>query len=336
MGTEARKAARSPTITLVSDAHVARHYLEPAETSLADAGLQVRTVIVPPGEASKSVDQAARLWDAMLDAGMDRGSLVVGLGGGVVTDLAGFVASTYMRGIAWIAAGTSLLGMVDASVGGKTAVDHPACKNLIGAFHHPVLVLADVSTLATLPEAELRGGMAEVVKHGVIRDEDLVALCEREADAILARDEAVLEDVVARNVRLKAEVVEADEREGDLRRILNYGHTLGHALETHLGLAHGPAVALGMTAEARLARARGMADSETVARQTRLLERFGLPTRLDEPPDAEACLDLVRRDKKAEAGRRRFVLPTGVGTVEVVEDVRDDEVRKALASLATA
>ena len=168
----------------------------------------------------------------MLGADLDRGSAVVALGGGVVSDLAGFVAATYMRGIPWIAVSTTLLGQVDASVGGKTGVDHPRCKNLIGAFHQPSAVLADVATLATLPEEELRTGLAEVVKHAMIRDAGLWELLEARADALLARDPAVLETTVARNVRIKADVVMADEREADLRRILNYGHTVGHALES--------------------------------------------------------------------------------------------------------
>jgi len=280
----------------------------------------------------------------MLSAGLDRGSLVVGLGGGVVTDLAGFVAATYMRGVAWIAVSTSLLGQVDASVGGKTGVDHPECKNLIGAFHQPSAVLADVTALATLPDEELRTGLAEVVKHALIRDAALFDTLEADADRILARDEAVLEDVVARNVRVKAEIVMADEREGGLRRILNYGHTVGHALESlameaggQLGgapVTHGRAVALGMMAEAQMAQARGTAEAGVVERQRALLERFGLPVGLGAPPDAERCLAIMRHDKKAQSGRLRFILPQAIGAVHDTDDVTDDEIRDALLSLA--
>jgi 3-dehydroquinate synthase len=272
--------------------------------------------------------------------------MVIGLGGGVVTDIAGFVAATYMRGIPWIAVSTSLLGQVDASVGGKTGVDHPECKNLIGAFHQPSAVLADVGTLATLPAEELRTGLAEVVKHAMIRDSGLMARLERDADALLACEPAVAEAVVARNIEIKAEVVSADEREGGLRRILNYGHTVGHAIESlgmescgRLGgmpVTHGRAVALGMVAEARIAERRGLLDAEAARRQRDLLDRFGLPVALKEPVEADRVLALMRHDKKAEAGRLRFVLPEAVGSVCQTDDVTDDEIRDALALLAGA
>ncbi|HUU92313.1 MAG TPA: 3-dehydroquinate synthase, partial [Phycisphaerae bacterium] len=344
LGTEAKAAGRSPKVALVTDENVARHYLDPAMESLRAAGLQVETAVLGAGEASKTLEGAGELYDRMLRAGLDRGSVVVGLGGGVVTDLAGFVAATYMRGIAWVGVSTSLLGQVDASVGGKTGVDHPECKNLIGAFHQPSAVLADVTTLATLPEEELRTGLAEVVKHALIRDAALFDTLEAKADAILAREPEVLENVVARNVEIKADVVMADEREGGLRRILNYGHTVGHALESlameaggRLGgaaVTHGRAVALGMMAEARIAQARGTADAAVVERQRELLERFGLPVRLDAAPNVDRCLAIMRHDKKARSGRLRFILPEEVGTVRDVDDVTDDEIRDALRSLA--
>jgi 3-dehydroquinate synthase len=233
---------------------------------------------------------------------------------------------------------------VDASVGGKTGVDHPECKNLIGAFHQPSAVLADVGTLATLPDKELRTGLAEVVKHAMIRDAALFDALEAKADAILARDATVLEDVVTRNVQIKADVVMADEREGGLRRILNYGHTIGHALESlamesggqlaGATVTHGRAVALGMMAEAYVAQARGTADAAVVERQRALLERFGLPVRLDAAPDAERCLAIMRHDKKAQSGRLRFILPEAIGTVRDVDDVTDAEIREALRNLA--
>jgi len=329
-----KAAAKSRKIGLVTDSNVAAHYLGPALESLREAGLEADPMVVPPGEASKSLARAADLYDAMLAFGMDRGSAVVALGGGTVTDLAGFVAATFMRGIPWVAVSTSLLSQVDASVGGKTAVDHPRCKNLIGAFHQPSAVLADISTLTTLPDEEFRSGLAEVVKHGMIRRTDLFAVLEEEAEAILNRDPGILEDVVARNVRIKAEVVMADERERGLRRILNYGHTVGHALESLLGLAHGRAVALGMIAEARIAQRRGLIGRAVADRQERLLERFGLPIRLEEAADAAQCLDILRHDKKAEAGRHRFVLPSSIGEVEVYEDVTDAEIAAAIESLA--
>jgi len=271
--------------------------------------------------------------------------VVVALGGGVVTDLAGFVAATYMRGIPWVAVSTTLLGQVDASVGGKTGVDHPRCKNLIGAFHQPSAVLADVATLATLPDEEFRTGLAEVVKHAMIRDASLLDLVEARADALLARDPDVLETVVARNVRIKADVVMADEREGGLRRILNYGHTVGHALESLLlespaagpaPMTHGRAVAVGMMAEARIAVARGLAPPALLERQRAILVRFGLPVAPPAGVSLDACLAFMRHDKKAEAGRQRFVLPEAVGRVREAADVTDAEVGEALRALAGA
>ena len=344
MGREAKSAGRSPSAVLITDANVAEHYLGPVAGSLRAAGLEAETVTLPPGEGSKTLDTAGRLYDRMLQAGLDRGSAVVGLGGGVVTDLAGFVAATYMRGIPWIAVPTSLLGQVDAGVGGKTGVDHPECKNLVGAFHQPAAVLADVGALATLPEEELRTGLAEVVKHAMIRDARLMGRLERDTDALLARDPAVCEAVVACNVRIKAEVVSADEREGGLRRILNYGHTIGHAVESlamasggrlaGMPVTHGRAVALGMVAEASIAERRGRLSPQAAARQRDLLARFGLPVALEAPLDADRCLGIMRHDKKASAGRLRFVLPEAVGAVRQTDDVTDEEIREALALLA--
>jgi 3-dehydroquinate synthase len=354
--------------------------MDAALAGLRAAGLAVQPLIIAPGEASKTLAQAGALYDGMLRAGLDRGSVLVALGGGVVTDLGGFVAATYMRGIAWVAVPTTLLAQVDASVGGKTAVDHPQCKNLIGVFHQPAAVLADVATLATLSEEEFRGGLAEVVKHAVIRDAILFEQLETEAASILARDVAVLEAIVARNIAIKAAVVMADEREGGLRRILNYGHTIGHALEPMLlesaacarasdapndpsrertcppkplrrrkltgtqsgdavpasgaTTAHGRAVALGMVAEAAIAVGRGILSQEVADRQRRLLTQFGLPVRLTAAADVDRSLDLMRHDKKTESGRVRFVVPTSLGATCELDDVTDEEIRAALATLA--
>ena len=345
LGRKAKAAARSAKAAVVTDANVSAHYLEPAMESLHQAGLQTVSIVMPPGETSKTLAQAGAIYDRLLEARMDRGSVVVALGGGVISDLAGFVAATYMRGIPWVAAPTTLLSQVDASVGGKTAVDHPRCKNLIGAFHQPSLVLADVSTLATLPDEEFRTGLAEVVKHAVIRDAQLFGLLETRPDPILSRDPEALEDVVARNVKIKADVIMADPHEGGLRRILNYGHTVGHALESaaiegsgKLGgapVTHGRAVALGMMAEARIALARGLIGSAPVERQRQVLKRFGLPVQLEASVDLERCLALMQYDKKALAGRLRFVLPEAIGAVRDVDDVAEDEIRQALLSLTS-
>src|SRR5213596_22839 len=254
---------------LVSDAAILRLYGKTVGQSLESAGCVVATVEVPPGEAAKTLAVAARCWDALLAARLDRTSTVLALGGVAVGDVAGFVAATYMRGVNIVQLPTTVLAQVDASIGGKTAIDHPAAKNLIGAFHQPRLVLVDPAVVRSLPEREFRSGLAEIVKHGIVLDADYFAAVERDAAPPCARDHPVVERVIAGSCRLKAGVVERDERESELRHALNYGHTIGHALETVTGyarFAHGEAVALGIVAEARLAGRLGIASQQTVLR----------------------------------------------------------------------
>src|SRR3989441_1589924 len=241
---------------LLSAAGILRAHGKMVTESLEEAGFAVTTVEVPDGEAAKTLVVAERCWNALLDAGLDRTSTVVALGGGAVGDLAGFVAATYMRGINFVQVPTTLLAQVDASIGGKTAIDHPRAKNLIGAFHQPRFVLVDPAVLTTLPEPEFRSGLAEVIKHGIVLDADYFADLEECLPALLCRDLPTLERVVAGSCRIKASVVERDEKEAELRHVLNYGHTIGHALEAVTGYgrwAHGEAVSLGIVAEARLA-----------------------------------------------------------------------------------
>jgi 3-dehydroquinate synthase len=269
----------------------------------------------------------------MLDEGADRQSVVIAVGGGVVGDLAGFVAATFARGLAFFQVPTTLLAQVDSSVGGKTGINLPGAKNMVGAFWQPAGVLIDVQTLATLPDREFRAGLAEVVKYGVILDSEFFAYLEQHADEINRRDQTALMHIVARSCRLKADVVEADERETTgLRSVLNYGHTFCHALEAATGyetLLHGEAVAIGMHCAARLAERLGRVDETFVARQHALLTAFGLPVAV---PDVEASelVRFMRRDKKAVAGHLRFVLPTRIGHVELVDGVKADDVRKVL------
>jgi 3-dehydroquinate synthase len=241
----------------------------------------------------------------------------VAVGGGVTGDLAGFVAATYMRGVPCLQVPTTLLAMLDASVGGKTGVDTPEGKNLIGAFHPPVAVLADPLVLATLPEREYRAGLAEAVKHGLIADRDYFGWIEAHAETLVGRDPAALEHLVRRSVEIKAEVVGEDEREGGRRAILNAGHTVAHALEraTDFRVPHGEAVGLGLVAEAALATGLGLATPEPGARVAALLERLGLPTRVREPVGEERILAAMASDKKNRAGGIRFALPRGVGTM---------------------
>jgi 3-dehydroquinate synthase len=296
-------------------------------------------LVFPPGEPSKTRDQWARLTDALLDAGYGRDSGIVALGGGVAGDLAGFVAATYMRGLPYVQVPTSLLAMLDASVGGKTGVDTPQGKNLIGAFHPPAAVIADPRALATLPERDYRGGMAEAVKHGLIADADYFAWMEREAGALVGRDEAALTRLVRRSVEIKAEVVSRDEREAGQRAILNAGHTVAHALEhaTGYGLPHGEAVALGLVAECALAEALGLAPAGLGGRVAALLERLGLPVRLSEPLPTDRLLQAMGTDKKNRRARVRFALPRALGSMDSGEqwtrEAPEAAIRQALAAI---
>jgi 3-dehydroquinate synthase len=329
---------RGRSALIVADEEVARRYLKTAVDSLAAAGFEAASVVVPPGEGTKSLAWAGRLYDALVERNFDRQSVVVALGGGVVGDLAGFVAATYARGIGFFQVPTTLLAMVDASVGGKVAVDHPKAKNMIGAFHQPLGVACDLATLATLPDREYRCGLAEVVKYGVIMDEDFFAELERSAAAILAREPSCVERIVSRSCELKAQVVQEDELETTGRRaILNYGHTFAHAFETAAGyedLRHGEAVAIGMICAGRLARRLGRVDAAFCDRQERLWNALGLPTRV---PAGLAEVDLasiMRRDKKAQSGRLRFVLPSRMGKVELADGVEEALVRDVVRECA--
>jgi len=294
----------------------------------------------PPGEPSKTREQWTRLTDALLERGYGRDSGIVALGGGVAGDLAGFVAATYMRGVPCLQVPTSLLAMLDASVGGKTGVDTPQGKNLVGAFHPPAAVLADPRALATLPEREYRGGMAEAVKHGLIADTDYFAWMERETEALRRRDESTLTRLVRRSVEIKAGVVSGDERETGRRAILNAGHTVAHALERATGYAlpHGEAVALGLVAECVLAEALGVAPAGLGERVAALLTRLGLPVRLAEPIDSARVIQAMGSDKKNRGAGVRFALPRGLGAMHAGEhwtcEAPASAVREALEAIA--
>ncbi len=274
-------------------------------------------LVFPSGESSKTREWWSRLTDGLLELGIGRDAGIVALGGGVAGDLAGFVAATYMRGLPCIQVPTTLLAMVDASVGGKTGVDTPHGKNLVGAFHPPVAVLADPLALRTLDEREFRSGLAEAVKHGLIADRDYFEWMERETDAIVRRDLAALTRLVTRSVEIKAAIVSEDEREGGRRAILNAGHTVAHALELATGftLAHGEAVGLGLLAESELAARLSIGSPELRPRLAALLTRLGLPTRLPAPPAAQAVLAAMATDKKNRRARIRFSLPETLGTM---------------------
>lgn len=321
-------------VFVVTDSHVRPHADTVCE-SLREAGFDILRADIPAGEASKCLAQASTLYDRLAEWPADRHTLLVAIGGGVVGDLTGFVAATYARGLALFMVPTSLLAMVDSSVGGKVGVNHPLGKNLIGAFHQPVGVWIDPAFLGTLPEREYRSGLAEVVKYAVIMDELFLPILESNLDRILARDHAILIDLVTRCCRLKARVVEKDEREETgLRMILNYGHTFAHVFESVGGYGawlHGEAVAAGMVCASRLAESLGMIPAEVTARQVALLEAFGLPTAPKPEWPIDALIDGMYRDKKAKAGKLRFILPTRLGEVTLVEDVNEANVRDVLA-----
>lgn len=302
-------------------------------TSYESAGLEVTTFDVIPGESSKGLNVAGNLLSAFARAGIQRGDLVAAVGGGVICDLAGFVASIYHRGIAAVHVPTTLLAQVDAAIGGKTAVNLPEGKNLVGTFHQPRAVVCDISMLHSLPDPEFVSGLAEVIKYGFIQDSGLLDLIERDAASVLARDETILEEVVTRSVAIKAAIVAADERELGPRSLLNYGHTIGHALEhaRRGALRHGEAIALGMMAAAYCAFDLGFVDDTIVERHRSVLGRLGLPVSVAVAYDELA--PFLQRDKKARDGAR-FVLLRAVGRADYAIEVPPDVVARAVARLA--
>jgi 3-dehydroquinate synthase len=330
----AKAACPASRYAVITDSHVAKLYGETLVARFRDATLQVQLFEFPAGEWNKTRETWATLSDRMLAAQFGRDSAVIALGGGVVGDLAGFVAATYLRGIPCIQVPTTLLAMIDSSIGGKAGVDVPAGKNLLGAFHQPRLVVADLDVLDSLPPPQLAAGMAEAVKHGVIADRRYFDALEQEHGAVTARDPGALERVVRRSVEIKAEVVAADEREAGRRAILNFGHTVAHAIEatTKFTTLHGEAVAIGMAYEARLAEALGIAEPGTADRVQRLLERYDLPLDLPESATVDDLVAAMQLDKKAREGTVRFALPQAIGrmyadggwTVAAPEDVVRD------------
>jgi 3-dehydroquinate synthase len=308
-------------IAVVSDSNVAPLYTERVLNSLHTAGFSARSIVIPAGEANKTINTVMGLWSGFLDCGLERGSTVLALGGGVVGDLAGFAAATYLRGVRWAAVPTSLLAMVDASLGGKTGADLPQGKNLIGAFHSPSLVYVDPQVLATLPPDELRNGMAEVVKHGILADPELFDLCRKGWDALSAD----WSQVVSRAMAVKVRVILEDPYEKERRASLNLGHTLGHAIElvSGFGLKHGEAVAVGTLAAARLSERMDLARPGLAEEIDAVLAGLELPTEIPTVLDLEEVLSVMQRDKKKAAGKVRFVLPVDIGDVRWGIEVED-------------
>jgi 3-dehydroquinate synthase len=316
----ARRAVSGQKVLVVTDTGVDEPWAARSRQALSEAGFGVLSVVLEAGEQHKNLGSIERIWDAALEASLDRDALVLAVGGGVVGDMAGFAASTILRGIAFGQLPTTLLAMVDSAVGGKTGIDRPQGKNLIGSFHQPRFVLCDVETLSTLPLVERRAGLAEVVKSAWLDGEESVAMLEHCADELLAGDLAATSDAVRMSVGLKARIVTEDEKESGARALLNLGHTIGHAIEAatgYMGLRHGEAVSLGMVAAFRLSRGLGVASAEQAVRVERLLARLGLPVDLDRYLD-ERALGYVGSDKKRKGGKLRFIVPAAPGETQML------------------
>ncbi|MCD4825267.1 MAG: 3-dehydroquinate synthase [Phycisphaerae bacterium] len=346
---QAAQSLSARQAVVISETNVGPLYATKLLESLNAYGLDATAITFPAGEPNKTLPTAAKLLDVCLEntPPIDRDTLIIALGGGVAGDMAGFVAAVALRGLRWLQCPTSLLADVDASVGGKTGVDHPAGKNLIGAFHQPAGVLIDTETLHTLPLAELRNGLAECVKHAVIRDETLLDFLRQHSKTLLAVqsddpaklafDGEVMVELIARNVAIKAAVVAADEREAGVRAHLNYGHTIGHAIETHIGydnIRHGEAVSLGMVAVNHIAAARGMLDPAVADRVKETLAGLELPVAVGPNPlDTNEIWRIMQHDKKNRGGKVRMILPTALGSVDIHDDITSQEVQKAVAAL---
>lgn len=322
-------------IGIVTDTNVGPLYAQRVEQLVRDAGYLPALAGMEAGEEHKRLQRIEEFTGAFLEAGLDRSSALIALGGGVVGDSAGFAAACYMRGIPYIQIPTTIVAQVDSSVGGKTAVNHPLAKNVIGAFHQPAGVLIDLDFLSTLPDREIRAGLAEVIKHGVIADTELFAYMEQQAGAILSKDLDALIYPVRRSCEIKAEIVAADEREHGVRANLNYGHTFGHAIEAVSGyqqFLHGEAISLGMHAAAVLARDLGLVDQSFVDRQRACLEAYGLPFHWPELP-VDQTLKAMKRDKKVRTGTLKFIVVDRLGHVVHRTDVTEDQARAALEAV---
>jgi len=324
------------TVAIVSNTTIAPLFMERVAGALAGEGVEVVRIVLPDGEEHKDWRTLDTVFDALLEKRCGRDTTLLALGGGVIGDLTGFAAATYQRGVQYIQVPTTLLAQVDSSVGGKTAINHPLGKNMIGAFHQPRLVLADMDTLKTLPERELRSGLAEVIKHGLIRDAAFFAWLEANVERLLAREAEALAHAVLRSVEIKADIVAQDERENGVRQVLNFGHTFGHAIETGLGYGawlHGEAVAVGMVMATDLSRQLGYISEADAGRIGSLLQRAGLPTAAKGIAPAR-IQQLMSVDKKVKQGRIHFVLLEHLGAATLRDDVPPAAVNRTLSRLA--
>lgn len=342
LGTELRKSAHADRVAIVTDERVGALYATRAADFLGQSGFEPAVITVPGGEPSKSLETLARVYDELAAARIDRTSTLVALGGGVVGDLGGFAAATWLRGIQFAQCPTTLEADVDASVGGKTAINHASGKNLIGAFYQPLFVLIDTQTLSTLSDRDYRAAMAESIKHAIIQDAALFDWHEQNAEAILSREPEIMSTLIERNVRIKAGVVARDERETTgLRALLNFGHTVGHAVESAMAKQgdpwrHGECVAVGMVAAAEMSVAAGRLDRPASDRIVRLIERFALPTHAPLLARRSELLKLMRADKKVAAGRLRFVLADAIGSAGLYGEIHTSWIEAGLDRCLTA
>ena len=325
-------------VLVVSNPVIFKKYGKRAIAALELVGYEVASCTLPAGERYKTLKSVQKLYDVALENRLERSSTIIALGGGVIGDMAGFAAATWLRGINVVQVPTSLLAMVDSAIGGKTGVNHPQGKNLIGAFHQPRFVLIDPSVLKTLPPREFRAGMAEVIKYGIIWDVQLFTQLEasKRLDQLRYLDEELLQIILSCSCQAKADVVSKDEKEAGLRAILNYGHTIGHAVESLTGyklVNHGEAVAIGMVAAGQIAVQLKMWKLADAQRQDALIQKAGLPTQLPSVLDIEAIIDTLQTDKKVKDGKVRFVLPTQIGAVTVTDQVPADVIRQVLRQM---
>jgi 3-dehydroquinate synthase len=314
-----RQAGLSGRVAVVTNPTVAQLFLDSIDRALKQAGFEVAPILVPDGEEHKNIHSLQTVYDRLIEARLERKSCVLALGGGVIGDLAGFAAATYLRGVPYVQVPTTLLAQVDSSVGGKTAIDHVQGKNLIGAFYQPKLVLIDVAALMSLPRRELIAGLAEVIKYGVIEDAALFARLESEIEKLLQLDSERLIETIVTCCAIKARVVEADEREDDYRAVLNFGHTIGHALEAVTGYSeflHGEAVGVGMVKAAALSAQQGFCDRPTVERIENLIKRAGLPAEIPAQVSLPSLIQAMEVDKKAAGGKIKFVMCAGLGRTQ--------------------
>ena len=318
---------------VITDSRVRKLHCDTLEQNLIGSGFDVLVIEIPEGEDRKSLETAGRLYEKLTEFYAERNTPLLALGGGVIGDLTGFVAATYMRGVPLIQIPTTLLSQGDSSIGGKTAVNHGQVKNKIGAFYHPRLTISDISTLGTLSTRELSNGLSEIIKHGLILDTDFFAYLEKYMDKIRALDEKVLENIVARSAEIKAGVVEKDELDLGLRNVLNCGHTVGHAIESVSGLKtwHGEAVSIGLMVEARISNKLGMMKDNELLRLEGILEKAGLPIKIPELA-TDRLLEAMQHDKKVVEGKVRFALPKKIGETFITDEVNASTIEKALVN----